>query len=86
MGVGNLAYICQQLIVHGRDAKTPVAIIEWGTTEKQRTLVGDLETINDLVEKENIQNPAMVLVGEVVQLREKIKWYEKVLEAKIVTS
>jgi uroporphyrin-III C-methyltransferase len=86
MGVGNLAYICQQLIVHGRKSKTPVAIIEWGTTEKQRTLIGDLETINDLVVKENIQNPAMVLVGEVVQLREKIKWYEKVLEEKHVTS
>ena len=86
MGVGNLAYICQQLIIHGRYSKTPVAIIEWGTTEKQRTLIGDLETINDLVAKEHIQNPAMVLVGEVIHLREKVKWYEKVLEAKIVTS
>ena len=85
MGVGNLAYICQQLIAHGRKAETPVAIIERGTTEKQRTVVGTLETINDLAEQENIQNPAMVLVGEVVQIREKIKWYEKVLEAGTVT-
>ena len=86
MGVGNLDYICQQLIAHGRKARTPVAIIEWGTTEKQRTFTGNLEMIKDLAAKENIQNPAMLLVGEVVQLREKIKWYEKVLEAKIVTS
>ena len=85
MGVGNLAYICQQLIAHGRKAETPVAIIERGTTENQRTVVGTLETINDLAEQENIQNPSMVLVGEVVQIREKIKWYEKVLEAGTVT-
>ena len=81
MGVGNLSYICQQLIAHGRNAETPVAIIEWGTTEKQRTITGNLETITELVAEENIQNPAMILVGEVVQIREKIKWYEKVLEA-----
>ncbi len=84
MGVGNLGYICKQLIAHGRNAKTPVAIIEWGTTEKQRTFTGTLETITDLAEKENIQNPAMLLVGEVVQLREKIKWYEKMLESEKV--
>ncbi len=84
MGVGNLAYICQQLIAHGRKTETPVAIIERGTTEKQRTITGNLETINELAKQENIQNPAMILVGEVVQLREKIKWYEKVLESETV--
>lgn len=86
MGVGNLEYICKQLIANGRPAATPVAVIEWGTTEKQRTLTGNLETIHALVVKEMIQNPAMVLVGEVVQLREKIKWYEQGLEAKTVTN
>ncbi|AZV45505.1 uroporphyrinogen-III C-methyltransferase [Peribacillus asahii] len=85
MGVGNLAYICKQLIDHGRSAQTPVAVIEWGTTDKQRTVTGNLETIRDLVIQENIQNPAMVLVGEVVQLRDKIKWYEKILETETVT-
>ena len=77
MGVGNLAYICQQLIAHGRNSKTPVAIIEWGTTEKQRTLTGNLETINDLVAKENIQNPAMILVGEVSSVTRKNKVVRK---------
>ena len=86
MGVGNLSYICQQLIAHGRKATTPVAIIERGTTEKQRTITGNLETIIDLAAQESIENPAMILVGEVVQLREKIKWYEKVLEAETVTN
>ncbi|MGG3450266.1 uroporphyrinogen-III C-methyltransferase [Domibacillus aminovorans] len=86
MGVGNLEYICKQLIANGRQSTTPVAVIEWGTTEKQRTLTGNLQTIHELVIEENIQNPAMVLVGKVVQLREKIKWYEKVLEAETITT
>lgn len=81
MGVGNLSYICKQLIAHGRKATTPVAIIERGTTEKQRTIIGNLETIMDLSAQERIENPAMILVGEVVQLRDKIKWYEKMLES-----
>lgn len=80
MGVGNLPHICKQLIAHGRKATTPVAIIEQGTTEKQRTIIGNLETIIDLAAQESIENPAMILVGEVVQLRDKIKWFEKMLE------
>ena len=86
MGVGNLAYICQQLIAHGRKAETPVAIIEQGTTEKQRTITGNLETIIDLAATRKIENPAMMLVGEVVQLREKIKWYEEKGDRSHVTS
>lgn len=79
MSVGNLAYISAQLIAHGKEAKTPVAVIEWGTTEQQRTLTGTLDNIHDLVVSEEYINPSMVLVGEVVQMRDKIKWYEKQL-------
>lgn len=84
MGVGNLAYISKQLIAHGRSARTPVAVIEWGTTKEQRTVTGTLESIEQLVLANNIQNPAMILVGEVVGLREKIKWYEDILTAEMV--
>ncbi|KKB36766.1 uroporphyrinogen-III C-methyltransferase [Bacillus thermotolerans] len=84
MGVGNLSHICKQLIEHGRPPGTPVAVVEWGTTDRQRTITGKLDTIAHLALAENIQNPALVLVGEVVKLREKIKWYEKVLEAETV--
>lgn len=79
MSVGNLAYISAQLIAHGKEAKTPVAVIEWGTTEHQRTLTGTLDNIHDLVVSEGYHNPSMVIVGEVVQMRDKIKWYEKQL-------
>lgn len=84
MSVGNLAYISSQLIAHGKDVKTPVAVIEWGTTDQQRTLTGTLENIHDLVVSEGYHNPSMVLVGEVVQMRDKIKWYEKQLSAVVL--
>lgn len=76
MSVGNLAYISKKLIENGKRATTPVAVIEWATTEHQRTITGTLETIHDLVIQEKFHNPSMVLVGEVVQLRDKIQWFE----------
>ncbi|MFC9598211.1 uroporphyrinogen-III C-methyltransferase [Peribacillus butanolivorans] len=81
MGIGNMPFICEQLIEHGRDEETPVAVIEWGTTDKQRTITGTLNTISMLAVDAEIQNPAIFLVGEVVQLREKIQWFEKVIES-----
>ncbi|ANB61186.1 uroporphyrinogen-III C-methyltransferase [Anoxybacteroides amylolyticum] len=75
MGVGNLPYICEQLIAHGKHADTPVAVIEWGTTEKQRTVTGTLQTITEIAKRANISHPALIVVGEVVQLRERIQWF-----------
>lgn len=83
MSVGNLAHISQQLIAHGRPAETPVAVIEWGTTVNQRTITGPLATIVDIVEREGFNNPSMVLVGEVVKLRDKIQWYETLLAQQV---
>ncbi|PFN76445.1 uroporphyrinogen-III C-methyltransferase [Bacillus sp. AFS076308] len=72
MGIGNLSYICQQLISHGKTEHTPVAVIEQGTWVEQRTVTGTLSSIGDVVEKEGVQNPAMIVVGEVVRFREKL--------------
>jgi uroporphyrin-III C-methyltransferase len=77
MGVGNLSHICSKLIEHGKRPNTPVAIIQWGTTEAQKTVTGDLTTIEREAVDARITHPAIVLVGEVVQLREKIKWFEE---------
>lgn len=77
MGVGNLQYICEQLTKHGRPATTPVALIHWGTTAAQQTVTGTLETIVEIVVNGKIQNPSMIVVGEVVKVREKIQWFEK---------
>lgn len=75
MGVKNLPIICERLIRHGRDANTPIALVHCGTTERQQTVTGTLENI--LEKSSTIQNPAMIIIGEVVRLREQIQWFEQ---------
>ncbi|PFE04156.1 uroporphyrinogen-III C-methyltransferase [Bacillus cereus] len=77
MGVSNLPYICEQLLKHGKEEDTPVAIVEWGTTSSQRTITGTLGTIVTIAGNEQIQNPSMIVIGEVVRFREKIHWFEQ---------
>ena len=66
MGLGGLSSICQQLVAHGRNASTPVAVISKGTTPDQRVLRGTLETIFGLAARTHIQSPTLIIVGEVV--------------------
>jgi len=77
MGVKNLPFIVENLIKNGKSEDTPVAIIRWGTLEKQKTVVGCLKDIVEKAKKENISPPAVIIVGEVVKLREKLAWFEK---------
>ncbi|KOY83296.1 uroporphyrinogen-III C-methyltransferase [Lysinibacillus macroides] len=77
MSVGNIAYIARKLIEHGRKATTPVAVIEWGTTAQQRTITGRLDEIASIIERQGYHNPSMIVVGEVVNVREKIQWFEE---------
>jgi len=77
MGVGNLPFIREQLIKYGRSPQTPVALVRWGTTVDQETLVGTLENIVEKREEAGLTNPAIIIVGEVVKLRDKLQWFEK---------
>lgn len=77
MGVGAVKVLCSELIAHGMNSSTPVAIIQQGTTETQRTFIGTLETLPQIVETEVIEPPSMLIIGEVVKLREKLAWYER---------
>jgi uroporphyrinogen III methyltransferase/synthase len=77
MGVDNIHNIVYSLIGHGRNPDTPAAVIRWGTTNEQRTIVGKLADIVQKVRKENLRPPAILIVGEVVQIREKLNWFEK---------
>lgn len=77
MGVGNIELITEKLIAHGKSAQTPVAVIEWGTTDHQRTVTGQLATIREQIAAAQITNPAMILVGEVVQLHDQIAWFQE---------
>ncbi|MCX5907711.1 MAG: uroporphyrinogen-III C-methyltransferase, partial [Deltaproteobacteria bacterium] len=76
MGVGNLDLIAEELIRNGRSPQTPVAVIRWGTLPGQETLVGHLADIAALAEKRKMKPPAIIVVGEVVGLREKLNWFE----------
>ncbi|AWX57534.1 uroporphyrinogen-III C-methyltransferase [Brevibacillus brevis] len=76
MGVKNLSRIRERLLAHGKDAHTPVALVRWGTVREQETLIGKLGTIDKEVEQARFAAPAIIIVGEVVRLRESLNWYE----------
>jgi len=77
MGMGNLAQIVNKLIQNGRLPSTPVAVISQGTSPEQRTIVGTLEDIGNRAQKEGFEPPAVIVVGEVVKLREQLRWFDK---------
>jgi uroporphyrinogen III methyltransferase/synthase len=77
MGIKNLPVIVDNLIQHGRDPKTPVAVVRWASTPEQRSVVGTLDTITDIVRDSGIKPPSLIIVGEVVTLRDSIDWFEK---------
>ena len=74
MGIKNLPNIVNQLVKHGRSADTPVAVIRWGTTTHQETVTGTLSTIVEIAK--DIKPPAITIVGEVVNLRDQLNWFE----------
>jgi len=76
MGVKNLPEIVRNLLKNGKDPKTPVGIVQWGTTPIQKSITGTLETIVHDAAKGNIKAPAIIVIGEVVHLRSKMKWFE----------
>ena len=76
MGVKNLPRIVAELTRHGRPPQTPVALVRWGTTPEQVTVSGTLADIAVRVEQAGLKAPAIIVVGEVVSLRERLKWFE----------
>ncbi|MDH4320544.1 MAG: uroporphyrinogen-III C-methyltransferase [Desulfobulbaceae bacterium] len=77
MGIKNLPSIAENLIKNGRDPQTPVAVVRWASTPIQKSVEGTLATIAEVVKEAGITPPALVVVGEVVKLRDKINWFEK---------
>ncbi|MBB5018731.1 uroporphyrin-III C-methyltransferase/precorrin-2 dehydrogenase/sirohydrochlorin ferrochelatase [Chitinivorax tropicus] len=76
MGVGQLPDICQQMITHGRAADTPAAIIERATTDKQRVIIGTLANLPDHAVQQRVKAPALIVIGGVVTLHDKLKWFK----------
>ncbi|HEX8552661.1 MAG TPA: uroporphyrinogen-III C-methyltransferase [Abditibacteriaceae bacterium] len=76
MGVRALPKIVRALRQKGRAADTPVALVRWGTTAQQEVVVGTLETIEAEVARAGLKPPALIVVGEVVRLRDQLRWFD----------
>jgi uroporphyrin-III C-methyltransferase/precorrin-2 dehydrogenase/sirohydrochlorin ferrochelatase len=77
MGLGTLPTIARRLIEHGRGADTPAAVVERATTDRQRVVTGTLAALPDLAKRYAFKPPALVIVGEVVTLRERLRWFDR---------
>ena len=76
MGWKNLSVIVKKLIENGRDPKTPVAMVRWGTMPGQKTVVGTLEDIVARAKEAGMMPPVVTIVGDVVSLRKRLSWFD----------
>ena len=76
MAVKNLGMLVQKLVENGRSPETPVAVVRWGTRPDQKTIVSTLKDIVSDAKGHEIKPPAVVVIGEVVKLRDTLRWYE----------
>jgi len=76
MGLHGIDILCRELIAHGLPASMPAALIQQGTTPQQRVLTGNLATLPGIVHQSNIRAPTLIIVGEVVRLRDQLNWFE----------
>ncbi len=76
MAAKGLADHCAKLVAGGRDPATPACAIEWGTYAHQRVVEGTLLDLAEKVEESGIGSPSIIVVGEVVRLRERLRWFD----------
>ena len=76
-GIGAAAEICRQMISHGLPPTTPAAVVRNGTLPDQQTLLATLGTLPERINESEIKPPALIIVGSVVSLHEKLSWFEK---------
>ncbi len=76
MGMRHIEAITGAIVEGGRSPETPVAVIHWGTRPEQRVLVATLGDVAERVRAEGLTNPSVIIVGQVVSLREKLRWYD----------
>ncbi len=77
MGLSTLPLIAKELIFYGTSPDTPVAVVQEGSLTRQRTVTGILDNIVEKVEQQQLKSPALIIIGEVVKLREYMQWFEE---------
>ena len=75
MGLVGLPVICEQLVAHGRNPDTPIALVERASAPEQRVITGTLSTMVEIVEREAPRAPTLIIVGDVVKLHSELAWY-----------
>ena len=83
MGVKHLSEIARDLIAAGRSGETPAAVIRWGSYEGQQTVCGTLDSIAEAAEQAEMRAPAVIVIGEVVKLRERLQWFESTVRSSL---
>lgn len=76
MGLTAIGIICDQLIAHGMAPEMPAALVEQGTTRNQRVHIGTVATLSALVAEADVRAPTLTIIGEVVNLHDKLAWYK----------
>ena len=76
MGTERIKQIAESLVANGMAPATPVAMVQWGTTGRQRSIQGTLSSIGEIAAREGFSAPAVTVIGEVVTLRNKLNWFE----------
>ncbi len=76
MGVHGIDVLCRELIAHGMGAGTPAALVQQGTTQKQRVFAATLQTLPEIIKEHEIHPPSLIIVGDVVKLHESLAWFE----------
>jgi len=76
MGLTGLEIISQKMMEHGVSSEMPAALVQQGTTKNQRVITGTLSTLPEKVKTEKVVPPTLIIIGEVVTLQDKLKWFD----------
>ena len=77
MGLHSIDIICRELVAHGLSTSTPVALVQQGTTQDQKVFIETLGSLPDMMGREEIKPPTIIIVGEVVKMHGKLRWYKE---------
>ena len=78
MGLLGAKLLCKKLVEHGMKPETPIALVQQATTSKQKEFIGTLESMPQIIDTNTIKPPTLIIVGDVVQLHDKLAWYSPV--------